>query len=189
MKSLPQAAQVRAMPDLLETPWSNHPNAPKLAPWLYFLEKANFSGLIIGAILYGTPNYSWVYLVLTPSARSIPPGIIIVLFFQCMGAFLNPINRTRGRTKLGLTAYTVIMFSLTTINIAMNLGIQSICYVDFRGFPGVPDWLGPGPAGYMRFTSTKAIQVVPDIFFFLNFWLADGLLVSSVPNAAFICLM
>ena len=159
------------MSEFLEKTWSNDPNAPKLPPSFYLGEKANFAGSIIGAILYGTSDYSWVYLVLTPSARSIFPGIVIILFSQCMGVLLNPINRTRGGTKLGLMTYIVIMFSLATINIAINLYIPSVAYVDS------PNELGP-------YLQTKAIQVVPTVTLFLNFWLADGLLVSSVPSAA-----
>ena len=172
------------MSDFLENSWFNHPNAPKITPWIYFAEKANFAGFIIGAVLYGTPNYSWAYLVLTPSARSIVPGIVIVLFLQCMGALLNPINRTRGGTKFGLMTYTVTMFSLATIITALQHYIQSVSYVDYRDFPGVSNPMGSGPAGYILSISTKAIQVVPTVIFTINFWLADGLLVSSVPNAA-----
>ena len=80
--------------------------------------------------------------------------------------------------------YTATMFSLATINIAMNLDIQSISYVNNRDFPGFSDLLGSGPAGYQFFITSKAIQVVPTAILFFNFWLGDGLLVSSVPNAA-----
>jgi len=37
-----------------EKPWSNNPNAPQIPYELYFGEKANFAGILIGAILYGT---------------------------------------------------------------------------------------------------------------------------------------
>ena len=100
-----------------------------------------------------------------------------------MNALLNPINRTRGGTKLGLVAYTATMFSLVTINTAIQLYLQSVSYVDYRDFPGVSSPPGSGPAGYILSISTKAIRVVPSVTLFLNFWLADGLLVSSVPNA------
>lgn len=56
------------MSDFSEKSWSNDPDAPNITPWIYFTEKANFAGLTIGVILYGTPDYSWVILVLTPSA-------------------------------------------------------------------------------------------------------------------------
>ena len=36
------------------TPWSTNPYAPQIPYWLYFAEKANFAGFLIGAIFYGT---------------------------------------------------------------------------------------------------------------------------------------
>ena len=95
--------------------------------------------------------YAQLFLVLTPPAWSIIAGIIIVLFFQCMGTLLNPINHTRGGTKLGFMAYTAAMFLLATINTAINLDIQSISYVNYWDFPGVPNSLGPGPVEYQSF--------------------------------------
>ena len=86
-------------------------------------------------------------------------------------------------------AFTAAMFLLVTINTAIQLYLQSVSYVDYRDFPGVPNRLGSGPAGYILLPSTKAIQVVSITTLFLNFWLADGLLVSSVPNAAPMCSM
>ena len=41
------------MPDSRQTPWSNHPNAPKISRHLYILEKGNFAAVYIGTILYG----------------------------------------------------------------------------------------------------------------------------------------
>ena len=170
------------MSDFRARPWSHDPNAPKITQRLYFAEKAGFAGPLIGAVLYGALNYVRVYLVFTPFARSIVLGIVTILFFQCMGALLNPINRTRGSTKLGLMTYTAVMFSLVTINTAINLGIQSTSYVDDRSSPNVRNPLGSGPLEYQFLISTKAIEIVPIVILFFNNWLADGLLVSSVPN-------
>jgi len=36
--------------------WSDNPNAPKIPPSLYHMEKAYFAGTLIGAVLYGTCN-------------------------------------------------------------------------------------------------------------------------------------
>lgn len=136
-------------------PWSNNPNAPQIPYSLYFAEKANFAGILIGAIFY---------------------GIVIVLFFQCMGALLDPVNRNREGIRWGLVAYTATSFSLVTIFTAMNLDVQSISYIDNRDFPG-NDALPPGPLGYQTLIYSKAISVVPNLMFLLNNWLADGLLV------------
>lgn len=64
----------------------------------------------------------------------------------------------------------------------MNLNLQSISYIDNRGFPG-GGLLSPGPLGYQFLIYSKATSVVPNIMFLLNNWLADGLLASSVSNS------
>jgi len=110
-------------------------------------------------------------------------GVVIVLFFHCMGALINPANRRRQGIKWGLVSYTAIMFSFVTIFTAMNLNIQSISYIDNREFPGVGDVLPPGPLGYQWFLYSDALTIVPNLMFLLNNWLADGLLVGSLFNS------
>ena len=105
-------------------------------------------------------------------------GIVIVLFFQCMEALLNPPDRENRGMKWGLVAHTTAMFSFVTIYTAMTLNIQSISYIDNREFPGVGEVLPPGPLGYQFSIYSKAISIVPNVSFLLNNWLADGLLVS-----------
>lgn len=109
-------------------------------------------------------------------------GIVIVLFFQCMNALLNPVNRAWGGIKWPLVAHTVAIFSFVTIYTAMNLNLQLISFVDNREFPG-GGVLSPGPLGYQFFIYSKAISIVPNLTFLLNNWLADGLLVSSISNS------
>ena len=72
------------------------------------------------------------------------------------------------------------MFAFATIAIALGLDLQSVCYVDDRDFPGFDGGSAPGPLGYQLLVYSKAINVVPNLLFLLNQWLADGLLVSSV---------
>jgi len=115
--------------------------------------------------------------VLTPFVRFIP-GALIVLFFKCMAALFNPVYRRGEGVKWGFVSYTMIMFSLVTVLIAMDLHIQSICYIDNREFPGGRGGLPPGPHGYMGFVFYEAIGVIPHAAFSLSNWLADGLLVS-----------
>ena len=107
-------------------------------------------------------------------------GIVIVLFFQCMGAL---VSRTRGGIRWELVAHTVAMFSIVTIYNAISLNILSISYIDNREFPGVVGALPPGPIGYQYLTYTDTMNVVATVMFLLNNWLADGLLVSSVPSS------
>ena len=100
-----------------------------------------------------------------------------------MAALFDPVHRSGERVKWGLVSYTVVMFSLATVCTAMNLHIQSISFIDNRDFPGLEDLLPPGPIGYVGFIYDKAINVIPNVAFLLNNWLADGLLVSSFFDA------
>lgn len=121
------------------------------------MEKVYFAGFVIGAIFY---------------------GIVIVLFFQCMSALLNPVNRMRGGIKWGLVVHAAAMFSFVTIYTAINLNIQSISFIDNREFPGTSadDAIPPGPVGYQWFIRYKAISIAQAPFAVMNNWLADGLL-------------
>ena len=74
------------------------------------------------------------------------------------------------------------MFSFVTIFTVISLTLQSVVYVDTREFSG-GGMLPPGTLGYVIFLSSKAVGYVPDIFFFLNNWLADGLLVRLAPKS------
>lgn len=138
----------------LERPWSDDPNAPPIPHSLYMLEKGSLIGPLISAILY---------------------GIIIALFFQCMGALFNPANRPMGKIKWPFVVHAVTMFSLVTVFTGMTFGALSITFIDTRDFPGNA-LLPPGPIGYQFYLSAKTIGVVPAGFLFLNNWLADGLL-------------
>jgi len=42
------------MSESQEPPWSNNPNAPKIPYSLYLEEKADFAGMLIASVLYGT---------------------------------------------------------------------------------------------------------------------------------------
>ena len=106
--------------------------------------------------------------------------MLVVLFFKCVAALLNPIHRRGESIKWGLLFYTVVMFSLATIFTAMNLDIESISYIDNRNFPGVTDVVPPGPDGYIYSIYLNAINVVPNVTFVVSNWLADGFLVSSL---------
>ena len=106
-----------------------------------------------------------------------------MLFFQCMAALLDPVNRRRDGNKWGLVAYTTVMFTFVTVFTGMNLNVQSISFIDNREFPGVEGVLPPGPLGYQFFIYSKALSVVPNLMFLLNNWLADGLLVGPLFNA------
>jgi hypothetical protein len=167
------------MDDSSGRPWSNNPSAPQIPYNVYYAEKVNFAGILIGATFYGMgPDRPPVFSLLI---RSVVLGIVISLFFRCMGALLNPIDSTRREIKWGLVAYTSAMFSFVTIFTAINLHLQSISYIDNREFSG-GKLLPPGPLGYQLSIYSEAINVAPYIMLFLNQWLADGLLVRYSPD-------
>ena len=102
-----------------------------------------------------------------------------MLFFKCMAALLNPIQRRGEGVKWGLVTYTMVMFSFATALTAINLNILSASYIGNREFPGVGDLIPPGPLGYQASISPDPLNIVPNVMFILCNWLADGLLVSS----------
>ena len=110
--------------------------------------------------------------------------MVIVLFFKCMAALLNPARRKEG-IKWGYVSYTAAMFSAVTVFVGMELNILSVSYIDNRRFAGVGGMLPPGPHGYELFIYSKALSIVPNLMFLLTNWLADGLLVSSFADAGF----
>ena len=167
------------MYDSQQKPWSDNPNAPKIPYHLYVEEKAGFVGYIIGTILYGMPH-SRVHLSVFTLPVWFVLGVLIMLFFKCMAALFNPDNRRGKSVKWGLVSYTAIMFSVATAVTGIQLSVLSLCDVNNRKFPGVGDALPPGPLGYRSSIFSNVLPVVDILLFFMNGWLADGLLVSPV---------
>ena len=170
------------MSDSQQKPWTDHLNAPKIPYGLYVREKEGFAGNLIGSILYGTHEDSRLHACLS---CSLCLGMVIVVFLQCITALFDRFHRRGEPIKWGLVSYTVVMFSVATVCAGTNLHNESVSYIDNREFPGIGGVLPPGPLGYQKFVDPKAIVVVPNLMFFLNNWLADGLLVSSLFNSVF----
>jgi hypothetical protein len=107
----------------------------------------------------------------------------ILLFFKCMRALLLPKKRDGFSRNSYLAIYTFVLFSITTVFVALNARTSQLAYIDFRGFPD-------GPIAYAASQYGKAIFVIPNGAFVLTNWLADGLLVRrlsrilSFPNNA-----
>ena len=109
-----------------------------------------------------------------------------MLFFKCIAALVNPVYRRGEPIKWGLVSYTMVMFLVVTVKIAIDLHTQSISYVDNREYPGnMQDGIVPGPMGYQLSVSNGPLPTLSGVTFLLNAWLADGLLVSSLLDAAF----
>lgn len=142
------------MSDTSAEPWSDNRYAPQIPLWAYIGEKSNLAGTMIGAMSY---------------------GVVVVLFFHCMGALLDPTNRTNKGIKWALVAHTVATFLFVTVATGMNFDYQSIAYIDNREFPGTSGH-APGPIGYQDSIFAHADNVVPNIMFLLNTCLTDGLL-------------
>ena len=157
-------------------------NAPNISYSNYVGEKTWFAGIFVDPILYG--RLGALPLIHSPTRAhfvcSVFLGIVIALFFKCVAALLNPAHRRGGRVKWGLVFYTVVMFSFLTMQTAVALHVQSISYVGNREFPGIARAVSRGPLGYLGFTRQEALDIVSTSMFFVNGWLADGLLVSSV---------
>ena len=167
--------------------FSNNPYAPKIPYNIYIREKANFFGVVVGLILYGThedPRLRVRPSVLTLFVRFIL-GTVIVLFFKCVAALFNPIYRGGERIKWELVSHTIVMFLFVTVGNTMEFNIYFISHINNREYPGVAGVMPPGPFGYRSLISSKALVIVPGVTVFLNNWLGDGLLVSSLFGGAF----
>ena len=171
--------------------WSDNPNAPKISHTVHFSEKAWVAGNLISSILYGTCRAHLRKHLFVPTLFGLLTisGIIIMLFFQCMAAFFNPVHRRGEPIKWGLVTYTVVMLLVVTVGTAAQLDVQSISFVNNREFPGIEDVLPPGPYGYQRFVNPIPVSTVRDVMFVLGNWLADGLLVSCLSGAALLIQM
>ena len=147
------------MSDSFQEFWSNDPYAPKISTRIYYDERLNFAGFLIGSIFYGTPTHAPRLSMLTLSLRSAILGVVIVLFFRCMGTLPNPVDRTSG-IKWGFAVHTAVMFSIATVFNADNLALQSLSYINNREYPGDNDGF-PGPYNYQYIIYNKPIAVVP----------------------------
>ena len=173
------------MSDSQEQSFSNNPYAPKIPSYLYPRERADFFGVFIASVFYGTrevPHLPVHLSMLTPFVWFIS-GVAIVLSFKCLAALFNPIYRRGEPIKWGLVSFTMAMFSIATIGTTMNLNVLSISYIDNREYSGVEGVIPPGPIGYRWLISPNALTIVPNIMFFLTNWLGDGLLVGSLFGA------
>ena len=108
-------------------------------------------------------------------------GIATILFFQCMSALLGLANTIRGRLRWALVAYTVALFSFSTMPILIDMCYLSLEYINNREFADCDEYF-PGPLGYDEVLNTKPTATFYDVTFPMNQWLADGLLVGAVSN-------
>ena len=168
------------MPNLLGEPWSTNPNAPNVPKRVHHSEKAFLGSMLVIAVFHGT-QASFRFIRAHANVRSTILGIIIVMFFQCLNALLDPTRLKERGVKWPLVAHTTAMFSFVTVSIVANSYVQIIAFIDNRNFPGA-DLLSPGPTGYFLLIVSEAIVVMASAPMVLNGWLADGLLVCFAMN-------
>jgi len=98
-----------------------------------------------------------------------------------MVALANSVHRREEGIKWWLIFYTMVMFSFVTVYTAVNLHNLSMSFIDNRDptFPG-----SSGPLSYQYNIPYMPLGLLPNVMFSLNNWLADGLLVSSLFDAA-----
>ena len=167
-----------------EQPWSDNPNAPKIPHHAYTTEKALLAGGFISSIFYGTPRIPPAY---DPSIGALTLleillGMLVVLFFKCMAALLNPVHRKMEGIQWGLVSYTVATFSFATVGTAISLNIQSLAFIDNREFTGL-NGTSLGPLAYRLAIHLTVLDAIPNLMFFFNNLLADGLLVGFLFGA------
>ena len=114
------------------------------------------------------------------------PGMLVVLFFKCIAALLNPLYRKRDGIKWVLVSHTVVTFSFVTVYTAMNLNAQSTSFIDNREFTD-PNGTLVGPLGYWLSIRLTVLGTIPNLTLLLNNLLADGLLVGPLLDAASAC--
>ena len=145
------------------------------------MEKEIFVGIVIGAISYGTLIHRPMHVHFSCSTRLL--GIVVVLFFRCLGVLLGPVNPTVQKgISWTLAAHALATFSLFTISMVVTLNNLSVIYINDREFLGNDEY-PPGPTGYYLVLVADAIDIVVAAAFPLNQWLADGLLVRSILNS------
>ena len=49
------------------------------------------------------------------------PGVLVVLFFKCVAALLNPVYRRGEPIKYGLVSYTAVMFLVVTVENVIDI--------------------------------------------------------------------
>jgi len=161
------------MSDTQTKPWSDNPNAQKISYVAYSVEKADFAGILIAAILHGTSNNPHPDVRLSVLNTFIL-GAFVVLFFRCMTALLDPSNLKRWGIKWGLVCYTVVMFSCATVATGTAQNLASVSFIDNHGSPGVEGVSSPA----LWTIYSKPASIVPNFVSLLNYWLADGFLVG-----------
>lgn len=141
------------MPNYSGEPWSDDPNAPKVSKRLHLSEQGDMVGVFTYALLY---------------------GIIVVVFFRCMSALLDPAGRKQRGIRWPLVIHTVAMFSFATFSIVTDFHIRIGDWIDNRDFPG-NDVSPPGPFGYFL-DNSDPVYLLPLVPLVLNGLFGDALL-------------
>jgi hypothetical protein len=154
-------------------PRSQYPYAPVLGWSQYYYEQASFFGGHISAMLYGISAYLSVCPCL-PRLFDLNSRDCHRTVLPVHGRVVQPLQSRNSGHQMGLGAYTVAMFSFVTIATAMNLNLLDLLlhYIS-RTLRGLSVTL---LTAHIHNYSPR--RPAPNILFFLNSCLADGILVG-----------
>ncbi|KAK7688206.1 hypothetical protein QCA50_008576 [Cerrena zonata] len=124
------------------------PYAPNESPQDIWFEQTIHGGIHIGGIAY---------------------GIHILIYFTCTYYLLR--EKRKGNWRW--LAYITLLFALGTLNIAFNMHLEEVEWIDERNFPG-------GPLAHLFASQTGALNVAGDVLANLVPTFADSLLVYRV---------
>ncbi|KAF5378251.1 hypothetical protein D9757_009144 [Collybiopsis confluens] len=94
-------------------------------------------------------------------------GAVVVVFLRTMYILLRRKRSPEEGAKWPLVTFTLLLFSLGTIFIGMDLHSLQLMFIDHREYPG-------GPIAYTLSQYGQAITVFPNVCAVAAEWLADG---------------
>ncbi|KZT01789.1 uncharacterized protein LAESUDRAFT_450793 [Laetiporus sulphureus 93-53] len=123
-----------------------NPNAPDESPAEIWFEQANNAAVYIGAIAY---------------------GIHMAIFFICAYQVATK------RRFLRWMPLIVVLFSMATVNISMNIHFNEMAWIDNRNHPG-------GPLAFLLEQQASRFNTAGNASAFVATFLADGILVYRI---------
>ncbi|KAH7921250.1 hypothetical protein BV22DRAFT_1019700 [Leucogyrophana mollusca] len=93
-------------------------------------------------------------------------GVHTTLFFMCQSVFWS---RKRSTQDILLITYISFLFAISSVVNGTIIKFVVMSFVDGRSYPG-------GPSAYYLQQSTQPVIVTGNVFFLVNGWFQDGLL-------------
>lgn len=140
-----------------------NPNAPDESPEEIWFEQANNAAVYIGAIAYG----AFVVVLCCPSLDAsvvYREGIHMAIFFMCA---YQVVTKRRFWRWMPLI---IVLFSMATVNISMNIHFNEMAWIDDRNYPG-------GPLAFLLEQQASHFNTTGNASAFVATFLADRILV------------